>query len=382
MQMEIKLYNDIVLKWIFGRQEHLVPLTNFLNSVISYDQNKKSDNKETTTFSDIKILNPYDSSEPFKNEKQGILDIRAKDTQTEEWIDLEVQVIHCDDYAQRSKYYLAGMYRDQLQKSSDRNYDELTACYGIHILVNSYFKRAEKDDGEWFHRYAILNTKTYKPLINHWHLYYVELNKFLKCFPKKDFGKELEQWSYFFGTIQDSSKQLDTFLKDNEAIQEVYEMLQTFTQDDKRREQYRLHEEWNRVQRGQEAKREKLRRDLKKEKKAKLQEQKAKEAALKAKEAALKAKEAALKAKEAALKSKNQEKVAKEAALKAKEAALKSKNQEKVAKEAALKAKEKALQKIEDLQKHLILSLRQQNNSNNEIAKLLDLPLAKIEGIS
>ncbi len=77
--------------------------------MVSYDQNKKSDNKETTTFSDIKILNPYDSSEPFKNEKQGILDIRAKDTQTEEWIDLEVPVIHCDDYVQRSKYYLAGM---------------------------------------------------------------------------------------------------------------------------------------------------------------------------------------------------------------------------------------------------------------------------------
>ncbi|WP_179953100.1 PD-(D/E)XK nuclease family transposase [Desulfobotulus mexicanus] len=67
--MEIKIYNDIVFKWIFGRQSCTAPLIALLNAITS--PSKK--------FSEVTILNPFDESEPFKNEKQGILDIRAKD---------------------------------------------------------------------------------------------------------------------------------------------------------------------------------------------------------------------------------------------------------------------------------------------------------------
>ncbi|MBF0243163.1 MAG: PD-(D/E)XK nuclease family transposase, partial [Desulfamplus sp.] len=106
---------------------------------------------------------------PFTSQKQGILDIRAKDTNTKEWIDLEVQVIRTSDYKERSKYYLAGMYRDQLKKSSEHNYDELRACYGIHILVDSIFEENDEEN-RWFNHYRMLNIRTHKPLINHWNL--------------------------------------------------------------------------------------------------------------------------------------------------------------------------------------------------------------------
>ncbi|MBF0390681.1 MAG: PD-(D/E)XK nuclease family transposase [Desulfamplus sp.] len=139
--MEIKLYNDVVFKWVFGRQEQTYPLICFLNAVVSYDCDDCSEGCASNAvcrpqFSEVEILNPYDANEPFTNEKQGILDIRAKDTNTQEWIDLEVQFVRTSDYKERSKYYLAGMYRDQLKKSSEHNYDELRACYGIHILVD------------------------------------------------------------------------------------------------------------------------------------------------------------------------------------------------------------------------------------------------------
>ncbi|SLM28678.1 hypothetical protein MTBBW1_1430050 [Desulfamplus magnetovallimortis] len=32
--MKIKLYNDIVFKWVFGRQEHTGPLISLLNAVM------------------------------------------------------------------------------------------------------------------------------------------------------------------------------------------------------------------------------------------------------------------------------------------------------------------------------------------------------------
>ncbi|MBF0242979.1 MAG: hypothetical protein HQK64_10970, partial [Desulfamplus sp.] len=59
---------------------------------VSYDLDDCSD-ADNPKFSEVEILNPYDADEPFKDEKQGILDIRAKDINTNEWVDLEVQVI-------------------------------------------------------------------------------------------------------------------------------------------------------------------------------------------------------------------------------------------------------------------------------------------------
>ncbi|MBF0225480.1 MAG: Rpn family recombination-promoting nuclease/putative transposase, partial [Desulfobacterales bacterium] len=295
--MEIRLYNDIVFKWIFGRQEYTRPLICLLNAVVCYEN-------EEPKFSEVQILNPFDRSEPFTNEKQGILDIRAKDTVSGEWIDLEIQVLYSESYPQRSKYYLAGMYRDQLKKSKDINYDELTPCYGIHIFVDTLFDDKE-DEKFWFNHYTMLNTRTHKPLVNHWHLYYIELGKFLKCFKENNSGKELEQWSFFLGTIQDSSKQLESFLDNNETIKEVFEMLQTFTRDDQLREQYRLHEEWLRAQRTEQAIKEKFKKQY-------IAEKSAKEAALREKTAALREKTAALREKERERQEKEREKQEKE----------------------------------------------------------------------
>jgi len=113
--LEIKLYNDIVFKWIFGRQDHTGPLMAFLNAVVGYDKNEEGVDS-SPKFTKIQILNPYDQSEPFTNEKQGILDLRLQDKNSQEWIDIEIQVIYSADYAQRYKFYLAGMYRDQLKR--------------------------------------------------------------------------------------------------------------------------------------------------------------------------------------------------------------------------------------------------------------------------
>ncbi len=184
-------------------------------------------------------------------------------------------------------------------------------------------------------------------MINHWNLYYVELDKFLKHSQKDSKHKKLEQWSYFLGKVRDSSDQLDPFIKDNEGIKEVYEMLQTFTKDDRRREQYRLHEEWLRVQRGEQALRERLQRNFQNERKAK-------EKALKAETAERKAKEKALKAETVERKAKEEEK----------------------------KAKEEALQRIEKMEKHSILLMKRSGSSDEEIAQLLEIPLERIQAVS
>ena len=340
--MKIKLYNDIVFKWIFGRQKNTAPLLSLLNAAIN------SPNR----FSEVRILNPYDCSEPFKNEKQGVLDIRGRDSDTKEWFDLEVQVVVSDIYPQRSKYYLAGMYRDQLEKSSDANYDQLKPCYGIHILVDTLFD-AKEDAEFWYNHFAMLNTRSHKPLADHWHLYYIELKKFLKCFTRRLNSKpdsELEEWVYYLATTQDNTEPVDTKISHNNAIREVHDMLQTFTKDEHLREQYRLQEEFLRAQRTERAL-------LKKEREVK-------EAILKEKEMALK--EMALK--EIAFK----EMALKEILLR------KEKEKERKEKEREKKEKEREKKEKERLKQQSIQFMKQQGCTPEQISEILGIPLGEV----
>ena len=327
--MKIKLYNDIAFKWIFGRQEQTGPLIKFINAVICHEG-------DAPKFSEIKILNPYDISEPFKNEKQGILDIRAKDSISNEWVNLEVQVAYSESYPQRSKYYLAGLYRDQLEKDKESNYDELTPVYGIHVLVETLF-RGKGDERFWFNHYAMLNTRSHAPLIGHWHLYYLELNKFLANFKKETPENELEQWSYFLGTIQDNANPLDNKISNNEGIKEVYDMLQTFTEDDRLREQYRLQEEFIRAQRTEQARTDRL------------------------------------------VEQYNKEKLEKKAALKAKKQAIKAQEKERLEKEAALKAQKAALQEVKKFKRSSIQLMKQQGHTKEDIAQMLNISIQDVE---
>jgi len=249
---EINIYNDIAFKWIFAREKESRPLTKLLNAVMAHDGLGPG-------FSKIEIKNPYDISQPCSIQKQGILDIRAKDKITGIWINLEMEASAFTYYPNRSLYYLTGMYRDQLPKGKD-NYFQLRPCFGIHLLTSDIFFGDHCDD--WFHHFGMLNHKTYKQLNNHLELYYIELSKFKKAVKSNTIKwGELEQWSDYISRPQDPSMPLPEYLKSNAEIKEVHEMLQTFTRNDQLQEQYRLHEEWLRVQRTEEYARQKLQDD-------------------------------------------------------------------------------------------------------------------------
>ena len=135
------------------------------------------------------------------------------------------------------------MYRDQLKKSKDKNYNDLKPCYGVHLLLENFF-RDKGDRKQWFHHYAMLNTRNHQPLLNHWHLYYAELKKFIACFEFDDdctrvtsgeklipqtnscsSSHQLEQWIYYLGNDQDLAAPLNSFVAANKGIKEVHDML-------------------------------------------------------------------------------------------------------------------------------------------------------------
>jgi len=267
--MEIKIYNDLPFRWLFGRQEKTRPLLSLLNTILGYDHLSSC-----SKFEEITINNPFILGEPLTKNKDSILDIRAKETTTGEWIDLEMEVSYFTHYAARSQYYLASLYREQLFKSKDKNYHELKPSYGIHLLLSNLVDLKEETD--WFNHYGMLNYKSHKPLNKHLELYYIELDKLKKALnkraelaKKKEANDEkaelankkealdekaisldpLEQWGTFIAKPHIIDAPLDSRLEDNEGIKEVYDMLQTFTRDDHLREQYRIEEEYLRVKR-------------------------------------------------------------------------------------------------------------------------------------
>lgn len=94
----------------------------------------------------------------------------------------------------------------------------------------------------------------------------------------------LEQWGTFLATPQDNTKPLDPALAENMDIKEVYDMLQTFTEQDHLREKYRVQEEFIRTQKTYQAEyetairlRDEAIKETEKERKKKEEEQKEKE---------------------------------------------------------------------------------------------------------
>jgi len=232
-------------------------------------------------------------------------------------------------YPNRSLYYLTAMYRDQLPKGKN-NYYDLRPCFGIHLLMSDIFFGENCND--WFHHFGLLNHKTYKQLNNHLELYYIELGKFKKAVKKNEIKwGELEQWSDYIAKPQNPSKSLPEYLKTNAEIMEVHQMLRTFTRNDQLQEQYRLQEEWLRVQRTEEYARQKLQKDYAHALKMKEQAEKERLQAffiLQENKVVLQEKDAALQEKDVALQEKDVALQEKDAALQDNKVALQEKDQE------------------------------------------------------
>ncbi|WP_207683446.1 PD-(D/E)XK nuclease family transposase [Desulfonema magnum] len=105
--------------------------------------------------------------------------------------------------------------------------------------------------------------KSHKLLSRHWNLYYMELGKFQKALREGGVSwNSLEQWCKFLSETHEPSEPLEEKFRNNKGIRKVHEMLQEFTEDERLREQYRLHEAWLRDQRTMERERVEIKEKL------------------------------------------------------------------------------------------------------------------------
>ena len=228
----LKVKNDFIFQKIFGQSENKEILISFLNAVLELDEPHKLMDLE---IQDTKL------KKDGPDDKQGILDIRAK-TLSGEQINIEVQLVNQYNMDKRTLFYWSKIFTEQLKEGQP--FKELRKTIAINILD---FNFIEVDS---YHTVFHLWEDTHKDykLTDVLEVRFLELPKFRKA--KPDFSKPLDRWLIF---IEDSPQEvLQMVMKEEPVIAKAEEILETLGSLDEIRRFYEaremaLHDEVTRI---------------------------------------------------------------------------------------------------------------------------------------
>lgn len=152
--------NDLFFKYLLGTEARKDLTLAFLNAILADGEER---------FKDIIFINKDLEPAKFlgklsKLDVKGVLD-------SGELIDIEVQVCPYDAMSERSLYYWARMYSEELSESEQ--YEALKPAIVLNILNYNHIK----DEENWHNVYRLLNTNSHKMLTDHLEIHYVELPK-------------------------------------------------------------------------------------------------------------------------------------------------------------------------------------------------------------
>lgn len=171
-----------------------------------------------------KLLPTY-LKKQHKDEKFGILDVRVM-LQDESQVDVEMQVIAYDYWAERSLFYISKMYVDQIHEGED--YGQLKKCIHVGILDFKLF-----DDEEYYSRFHIWEDNRRLQYSDKFEIHVLELPKLEKYdYPET----ELLKWARFFNAT--NKEELEMAAEGNEYTQKAYDRLVELSADEEKRMEY------------------------------------------------------------------------------------------------------------------------------------------------
>lgn len=160
-----------------------------------------------------------------KDDKFGILDVRVM-LQDESQVDVEIQVIAYDYWAERSLFYISKMYVDQIHEGED--YGQLKKCIHVGILDFKLF-----DDEEYYSRFHIWEDNRRLQYSDKFEIHVLELPKLEKYdYPET----ELLKWARFFNATD--KEELEMAAGGNEYTQKAYDRLVELSADEEKRMEY------------------------------------------------------------------------------------------------------------------------------------------------
>ena len=193
----------------------------FLSAVLKLDP---ADIRETV------ILNS-NLRKTNREDKLGILDVRVRLNDDTE-IDIEVQLSALDIWADRSLFYLAKMYTEQISAGED--YDVLKKCVGISILDFRLFEDSE----DFYSCFHIREDSRHTLYTDKMEFHVIELPKLPE--ELKENSSDLLLWAKFINA--ERKEEFEMLAGKNKSIEKAYEKLQVISQDEKKRMEYEARE--------------------------------------------------------------------------------------------------------------------------------------------
>ena len=211
--------NDVLFKFIFGKEERQKVTIKFLNDVLGREG---EDAIKDIQFRNNEII-------PLNEEdKLTRLDIYCV-TDKGEQIDVEVQIVNKKNMEQRSLFYWAQMYLTTL--SHGGKYQDLKPAITINILRYNMFS----EDEDFHSMFSIYNMKNGRRLNKDMELHFLEVPKFKKK-PVKDMTS-IERWLAYFSNKLDE-KEMEELAMNEAAIQTALDATAIFMQNSSERLAY------------------------------------------------------------------------------------------------------------------------------------------------
>ena len=195
--------------------------TGFLAAVLKINP---EDIKET------QILNTNLRKE-HEDDKQGILDVRLLLNNDSE-IDIEIQLSQLKVWAERSLFYLAKMYTDQI--APGQSYKVFKKCINISILDFELFP----DEIEFYSCFHIREDTRSFIYTDKMEFHLIELPKLPK--ELREDSSDIELWAKFINA--ERKEEFDMLAQKNPYIESAYERLQVISQDRQKRLEYEARE--------------------------------------------------------------------------------------------------------------------------------------------
>ena len=214
---------DIVFQILFGEVGSEKITKDFLNSILDEEVYEVDLNQNIVLRREL----PED--------KMGIVDVLAK-VNNNEYCNIEMQMVDKKNIVKRLLYYWARQYSRQLKKNKD--YKDLKRTI---IILIANFKIMHINDLPFHTRWKIIEEKDRKIVLTEdFELNIIELPKINRLFHLTQKEKKLKEWLYFLENPE--SKEVSSYMKNNDSIKEAKNKLEEMSQDEKVRRLAELRE--------------------------------------------------------------------------------------------------------------------------------------------
>ncbi len=174
----------------------------------------------------VKIQNT-DLRKVHTDDKQGILDVNVLMNDNTE-IDIEIQLSELRIWPERSTFYLAKKFVDQIKEGEP--YSVLKKCVSISILDFELFKEEES----FYSRFHIAEDIRHFIYTDKVEFHVIELPKLPEAIQEN--SSDILLWAKFFAA--EKKEDFEMLAEMNTGISSAYQRLQVISQDDMMRQEY------------------------------------------------------------------------------------------------------------------------------------------------